>query len=96
MQAATSYDVPKFLSRSVGWHHDPIAVRYACQLREVLRNVTGESPYLRPGDVWYRNPEYGRHVSDPDKRGRYGRPNPEGFRYPVKNPYNYHGNKMGE
>jgi hypothetical protein len=96
LQAATSYDVPKFLSRSVGWQHDTVALRYSCQLREVLQNTTGESPYLRPGDIWYRNPEYGKLIADPDKRGRYGRPNPEGFRYAVKNPYNYHGNKLGE
>jgi len=89
--AAKSYDIPKFLSRNVGWFHDPIALRYSCQLREQLKNMTGESIYLRPGTMWYRNPEFGKHLSDPDKRGRYGRPNPEGFKYAVKNEYHYHG-----
>ena len=90
-QAAKSYDIPKFLSRNVGWLYDPIALRYSCQLREHLRNRTGEETYLRPGTGWYRNPEFGRPITDPDKRGRYGRPNPDGFKYGVKNPYHYHG-----
>lgn len=90
-QAASSYDISKFLSRSVGWYHDPIALRYSCQLRDVLAAMTNHTPYLRPGTMWYRNPEFGRPVSDPDKRGRYGRPNPDGFRYSTKNIYHYHG-----
>lgn len=56
--------------------------------------MTGQQVYLRPGDIWYRNPEFGKHVSDPDKRGRYGRPNPPGFKYGVKNPYHYHGTEL--
>lgn len=90
-QAASSYDIPKFLSRNVGWRYDPIALRYSCQLRDQLAVMTGETPYLRPGTIWYRNPEFGKVVSDPDKRGRYGRPNPDGFRFNVKNRYHYHG-----
>lgn len=31
----------------------------------------GEQDYIRPGD-WYRNPEFGRTVEDPLKRGRNG------------------------
>jgi hypothetical protein len=89
--AASSYDIPKFLSRSLGWHHDDVALRYSCQLRELLANVTGEPFYLRPGDFWYRNPEFGRLVSDPDKRGRYGRPNPPGFKWDDFNAYMYKG-----
>lgn len=27
---------------------------------------------MRPGDHWYRNPEFGRVVTDPRKRGRHG------------------------
>jgi hypothetical protein len=96
LQAASAYDIPKFLARNVGVHYDPIALRYSCQLRELLQNMTQESPYLRPGTIWYRNPEYGKHISDPDKRGRYGRPNAEGFRYNVRNPYNYHGEALGQ
>ena len=95
-QAASSYDIPKFLARSVGWRHDPRALRYSCQLREILRSMTGEDPYMRPGLMWYRNPEYGRAIEDPDKRGRYGRPNAPGFKYNDPSPYNYHGKQMGE
>lgn len=39
----------------------------------------------------YRNAEFGQPVGDPDKRGRYGRPNPPGFKVAEKNPYHYHG-----
>jgi hypothetical protein len=92
-QAAKSYDIPKFLSRNVGWHMDRIALKYSCQLREHLKKMTGESIYLRPGTQWYRNPEFGKEITDPDKRGRYGRPNQPGFKYSHKNPYHYHGEK---
>ena len=27
---------------------------------------------MRPGESWYRNPEFGKAVEDPGKRGRYG------------------------
>lgn len=94
-QAAKGYDIPKFLQRSVGWTHDATAIRYTCQLREVLKNITGADPYLRPGDMWYRNAEFGKSVGDPDKRGRYGRPNPPGFKYKERNPYHYHGVTQG-
>jgi hypothetical protein len=70
---AKSYDIPKFLHRSAGWHYDSTAVRYGCQLREQLKIMTGNSTYLRPGDCWYRNPEFGKPIDDPDKRGRYGK-----------------------
>jgi hypothetical protein len=83
-QAAKSYDIPKFLARNS-------AVRYGCQLRSLLRNMTGESVYLRPGGMWYRNAEFGREVKDPDKRGRYGRPNSPEFKFSDGNPYHYHG-----
>lgn len=72
-QAAKSYDIPKFLSRNVGWSLDrKAALRYGCQLRLHLMHRTNEWPYLRPGDSWYRNAEFGKNVNDPDKRGRYG------------------------
>ena len=32
------------------------------------------SQFIRPGSFWYRNLEFGRFVSDPEKRGRLGRP----------------------
>jgi len=89
--ASRNYDLAKFFQRTIGWFHDPTALRYSCQLRALLANVTGEPHYHRPGDQWYRNPEFGRKVGDPDKRGRYGRPSPEGFRWSDGNPYHYHG-----
>lgn len=95
-EAATKYDIAGFLVRQVGWERDPIALRYSCQLREMLRQMTGEDVYLRPGYFWYRNPEFGKHVSDPAKRGRYGRPNPENFVYRDGNPLHYHGEKQQE
>jgi hypothetical protein len=52
MQAAKGYDIPKFLARNVGWYRDTRALRYTCQLRELMKNVTGKAPYLRPGDMW--------------------------------------------
>lgn len=97
-QAAKSYDIPKFLSRNLGWMHDNTALRYSCQLREVLQNMTRNGttvePYMRPGTFWYRNAEFGRLVSDPDKRGRYGRPNPPGYKFSDGNPYHYFGEKQ--
>lgn len=95
-QAASSYDIPKFLARSVGSHFDDSALRYSCQLREVLANITGEDVYLRPGSFWYKNPEFGKTITDPDKRGRYGRVNAPGYRYPEQNPNNYHGGEHGD
>lgn len=93
-KVASNYDIPKFLSRSVGWHHDPIALRYSCQVRSLLKNITNEDIYLRPGNIWYRNPEFGKPIEDADKRGRYGRPNPPNFKTNLVNPYNYHGEKF--
>ena len=47
-QAAKSYDIPKFLSRNVGWFHDNSAVRFGCQLREHIKKVSNVSTaYLR-------------------------------------------------
>jgi hypothetical protein len=94
-QAANGYDIPKFLARNVGWHTDDTALRYSCQLRELIKNITKKDQYFRPGTTWYRNPEFGLHISDPDKRGRYGRTNPIGFKYEAaKNPYHYDGTKQ--
>eukprot|EP01035_Chromulina_nebulosa_P019833 gene19833-25781_t len=80
-QAAKNYDVPKFLARNLGWYYDDTALRYSCQLRELLRNITNEDIYLRPGYLWYRNPEFGKEIHDPDKRGRYGRENAPGYKF---------------
>lgn len=94
--AATKYDIVGFMVRNIGWKGDSTALRYSCQLRDLLRHMTKEEVYLRPGTIWYRNPEFGRHVSDGEKRGRYGRPNPEGFTYRDGNPYHYHGETQRE
>lgn len=66
------YDIGNFFERSFGYAYDPIAVTWGCAVREMLRNRTGEQDYIRPGDSWYRNPEFGRTVENPSKRGRYG------------------------
>jgi len=65
------YDIYNFMDRVSGSRFDNSAVVYGCQLRELLRNRTGEPDYVRPGD-WYRNPEFGRVVQNPRKRGRNG------------------------
>jgi hypothetical protein len=66
------YDFYHFLDRTLGFTYDDSAYSWTCQLREILRNRTGEEHFLRAGDFWYRNPEFGKSVSDPDKRGRGG------------------------
>eukprot|EP01038_Epipyxis_sp_PR26KG_P015398 gene15398-20767_t len=66
------YDIYNFLDRVLGYEYDNSGVYWGCQLRELLWNRTGELHYVRPGDMWYRNPEFGRVVSDPRKRGRHG------------------------
>lgn len=70
--AGQTYDIYNFLDRVLGYEFDDSAISWTCQMRELLRNRTGEQDYLRPGDMWYRNPEFGKVVSDPHKRGRYG------------------------
>ena len=91
---ATKYDVVGFLRRSFGWMHDPTALRYSCQLREVLINVTGKSIFLRAGNNWFRNVEFGRPIEDPNKRGRFGKALRAGYTYHDGNPYHYHGGKQ--
>lgn len=66
------YDMHHFMSRTFGFTVDTNAVVWGCQLRDLLRNRTSEINYVRPGDNWYRNPEFGRVVADPEKRGRNG------------------------
>lgn len=69
---AKGYDFYHFLDRTLGFTYDDTAIPWTCQLRDLLRERTKESDYLRPGDFWYRNPEFGRVVSDVNKRGRGG------------------------
>jgi hypothetical protein len=85
----SDYSISQFFSRSVGWHYDPSAVRYSCQVREIIRQVTKESVFYRRGDSWYRNVEFGKEVTDPSKRGRGGAPFPSGQLPLVGNPYRY-------
>lgn len=93
--AIKSYDIAKFLSRSVGWYHDPVALRYSCQVRYNLVNITSQPFFLRAGNFWYRNPEFGKEIADPDKRGRYGRFVP-GFTHIDGNPYHYKGKYVSD
>ena len=69
---STGYSIYNFLDRVSGWEFDDSLIAWGCQLRELLRTRTGVPDYVRPGDIWYRNPEYGKLVDDPHKRGRYG------------------------
>ncbi len=90
-QVTKDYDINKFFQRNLGWKVDRVAIKYTCQLREVLAKAQKVKPFMRAGSLWYRNAEFGRHVSVPDKRGRYGRPNPEGYHFKDGNPHQYHG-----
>lgn len=92
-----TYDMAKFFSRSVGWFRDRSALRYSCQVREKLREMTGQARYLRPGDSWVRNAEFGRRVMDAEKR-LVGRGNRNGNTLTSEmrartevNPYSYSG-----
>jgi len=69
---SSGYDIYNFLDRTIGFEFDNSGVAWGCQLRALLRNRTGEAHYVRPGDFWYKNPEFGKTVSDPRKRGRFG------------------------
>ena len=69
---STGYSIYNFLDRVSGWEFDDSLISWGCQLRDLLRTRTGIANYVRPGDIWYRNPEYGKLVDDPHKRGRYG------------------------
>ena len=66
------YSVSNYLERAFGFEFDNRAVVHGCALRALLAQRTGEESYLRPGDFWYRNPEFGKVVGDPSKRGRNG------------------------
>jgi hypothetical protein len=63
--------------------YDPSAVRYSCQVREIIREVTNETKFLRRGDFWYRNPEFGKKFDETDQL-QWG-----GSFHPVVNPYKY-------
>jgi hypothetical protein len=86
---AVSYPITNYLQRSVGWTLDRSILRHACQLRELLTKRTGEAMYLRPGDVWMRNVEFGKNLSYPGKMKRLNQPIPPNFKYEPENPYPY-------
>jgi hypothetical protein len=63
-----AYSLSEYLDRNLGRALDTRAsTRYSCQVREVLRNMTEEAVYLRPGDRWYRNVEYNKSLLDEEK-----------------------------
>jgi hypothetical protein len=73
----------RYFERSVGWMHDPSAVQYSCQVREIIYEVTNVTEFIRKGDFWSRNPEYGRNI-DKAEQARWG-----GAFHPAINPYHY-------
>ena len=64
--------ISHFLARQYGSSFDDSALAWSCLLRRQLANRTGIAHYLRPGDLWARNPEFGKLVLDQEKRGRRG------------------------
>jgi hypothetical protein len=66
------YDIYHFLDRLSGFTYDDSANAVSCHLRELLANRTGTQHFVREGDSWYRNVEFGKIVNDPGKRGRMG------------------------
>ena len=70
--AGRGYDFYNYFERLVGHEFDDSALVWACQTRETLRNRTNQTNYLRPGNFWYKNPEFGKSVEDNNKRGRHG------------------------
>lgn len=69
---SAGYDMYNFLDRTTGFDFDNSGIVWGCQLRALLWNRTGEQHYVRPGDFWVKNPEFGKTVIDPRKRGRFG------------------------
>ena len=84
------YSLSYFLHRSAGYTLDHNMLRYACQTRRAWLEIhTNYTQFLRPGESWYRNIEFGKRVNDPEKRGRYGREKTERVR--DGNPYLFDG-----
>jgi hypothetical protein len=86
----TGYNILGYLDRAVGWELDVSAVDYGCQVRNVLSSMTNEDIYLRPGEVWMRNLEFGKNMTYYEKGRRNGLVE-AGYKHPHKNPYHYHG-----
>jgi hypothetical protein len=53
--------------------------------------LAGELFYLKPGDFWYRNVEFGRPLTDGSKGKRGGHAIEPNYETSYKNPYHYHG-----
>ena len=63
-----SYSLTEYIDRNFGRTFDDRAGRrYGCAVRGILRNMTKQNEYLRPGDFWYRNVEYNKSVLDERK-----------------------------
>jgi len=56
------YGLDKYFERLHGWTHDNRMLRYSCQVRELLGEVTGNKPFVRPGE-WTRSYEVQRNPS---------------------------------
>jgi len=54
------YDISRYFERSHGWTFDNTALRYACQTRHVIANITGQRYFARRGN-WIRRYELGRN-----------------------------------
>jgi hypothetical protein len=52
----SGYGISKYLERAHGWTFDDRAVRYSCQVRQLLKEVTGDQAFLRNGN-WLRHYE---------------------------------------
>jgi hypothetical protein len=50
------YDISKYFERSHGWHFDNSAVKYSCQTRYVIKNMTKQPFFIRAGN-WIRKYE---------------------------------------
>ncbi len=50
---------------------DSASERYSCLVRQEIERVWDSGKrFIRPGDSWFRNPEFGRSIELAEKRGR--------------------------
>ncbi len=86
----SAYNLIDYFDRSVGWTLDSLAAqRYSCQVRAILHKMTGKEKYLRPGDMWIRNVEFGKAMTYASKAKRDGETIVNGFTFRRVNPYHY-------
>lgn len=90
---AKRQDVGQYLENMIGGTADEqrAALRYGCQVRDILRNFTAEKVYIRPGPYWYHNVKYGKELLDGRKGKRNGKPLKAGNRIYIDDPHEYHG-----